>query len=262
MSQKKIISKLKKKDMDDDNLKILLLEENENLGVMMSDFLIRRNFQVSLMSDAKAGYDAFVEHKHKMCIIDFVLLGEDGFKLIDKMHELNRETYIIVLLPKSLKVERFYVENEIHLSKPFSIEDLVRIIKYKNRLKVIRMSGSKANKNTFEPVEEKTYKIGKYTFEVHRRRLILNDQSCYLTAKESGLLAVIAENANTLVQRNTILERIWVNGNDAYRKARSMDVYICKLRKFLIDDPNLYLVNHHGVGYQMIGDIHEIEKTN
>lgn len=248
--------------MSDDNFRILLLEENENLGVMMSDFLLRKNFRVDLVSNAKAGFDKFIEYKHKMCIIDLALFGEEGFKTIDEIHQLSPETYVIVLLPKLMKVERLNVENEIHLSKPFSIEDLVRIIKYKNRLKVSGISSSRMNKEVYEPTEVKTYKIGKYIFEVHRKRLILNDQSTYLTKKEAGLLAIIVENANSLVERETILEKIWVNDNDSHRKARSMDVYICKLRKLLVDDPNLYLVNHHGVGYQMIGDICEIEKTN
>jgi two-component system, OmpR family, response regulator len=247
--------------MSDDNLKILLLEENENLGVMMSDFLIRKNFRVSFMSNAKAGYDAFIEYKHKMCIIDIALFGDDGFKVIDEIHQLSPETYVIALLPKLVKVERFNVENEIHLSKPFSIEDLVRIIKYKNRLKIKGITGARTNKEVYEPTEVKTYKIGKYIFEVHRKRLTLNDQSTYLTKKEAGLLAIIVENANSLVKRETILEKIWINDNDSHRKARSMDVYICKLRKLLVDDPNLYLVNHHGVGYQIIGNVSEVEKA-
>jgi len=247
--------------MSEDNLRILLLEENENLGVMMSDFLIRRNFRVDFISDAKAGYEAFIEYKHKMCIIDLVLLGDEGFKMIDEIHRLSPETYVIMLLPKLLKVERLNVENEIHLSKPFSIEDLVRIIKYKNRLKVSGMISKRIDKGIIEPLEVKTYKVGKYIFEVHRKCLTLSNQSSYLTTKEAGLLAIIVENANTVVKRETILEKIWINDNDSHRKARSMDVYICKLRKLLVDDPNLYLVNHHGLGYQMIGDVSEIEKT-
>ena len=247
--------------MSDDNSRILLLEENENLGVMISDFLLRKNFRIDFISNAKAGYDAFIEHKHKMCIIDIALFGDDAFKVIDEIHQLSPETYVIVLLPKLVKVERLDIQNEIHLSKPFSIEDLVRIIKFRNRLKANGISSIKTNKEAAEPIEVKTFKIGKYIFEVHRKRLILNDQSTYLTKKEAGLLAIIVENANSLVERETILEKIWVNDNDSHRKARSMDVYICKLRKLLIEDPNLYLVNHHGVGYQMIGDICEIEKN-
>ena len=247
--------------MSDDNSRILLLEENENLGVMMSDFLLRKNFRVDYISNAKAGYDAFIEYKHRMCIIDIALFGENAFKVIDEIHQLSPETYVIALLPKLMKVERLNVQNEIHLSKPFSIEDLVRIIKYKNRLKVSGMTGTRANKSISEPLEVKTFKVGKYIFEVHRKRLTLDDQSSYLTTKEAGLLTIIVENANALVKRETILEKIWVNDNDSHRKARSMDVYICKLRKLLADDPNLYLVNHHGVGYQMIGDVSEVEKT-
>jgi len=247
--------------MSDDNSRILLLEENENLGVMISDFLLRKNFRIDFISNAKAGYDAFIERKHKMCIIDIALFGDDAFKVIDEIHQLSPETYVIVLLPKLVKVERLDIQNEIHLSKPFSIEDLVRIIKFRNRLKANGISSIKTNKEAAEPIEVKTFKIGKYIFEVHRKRLILNDQSTYLTKKEAGLLAIIVENANSLVERETILEKIWVNDNDSHRKARSMDVYICKLRKLLIEDPNLYLVNHHGIGYQMIGDICEIEKN-
>lgn len=247
--------------MNGDNFRILLLEENENLGVMMSDFLLRKNFRVDFISNAKAGYEAFIEYKHKMCIIDLALLGEDGFKMIDDIHQLSPETCVIVLLPKLLKVERLYIENEIHLYKPFSIEDLVRIIKYKKRLKVSGMGGKRVDKENAEPLEIKTYKVGKYIFEVHRKRLILADQSSYLTTKEAGLLAIIVENANAVIKRETILEKIWINDNDSHHKARSMDVYICKLRKLLVDDPNLYLVNHHGIGYQIIGDVSEIEKS-
>jgi two-component system, OmpR family, response regulator len=236
--------------MIDEKSKILLCEENENLGVMISEYLKSKNFNVDLFLDRDAAYKSFVENKHTMCILDITLFENGGLELIDKIHETSPQTFIIFLTPKSAKINRPYVEKETFLPKPFTINDLVSIIKFKSRNN--NQGNSRDGKRLYEPVNTTVYNIGKYAFEVQRRRLILNDEAIYLTSKESALLTILCANANTIIDRAFIIDSIWNYEGEYYGKSRTMDVYICKIRNYLKEDTMVNLINIHGKGYKFI----------
>jgi len=235
--------------MIDEKSKILLCEENENLGVIMSEYLKSKKFYVDLFLDRNAAYEYFVENKHTLCILDITLFNNDGFELIDKMHEISPQTYIIFLTPKGTKTDRAFNEKETFLQKPFSINDLVSVIKFKKRS---NYAISRDTRRIYEPVNTTVYTIGKYSFEVQRRRLILNDKTIHLTSKESALLTMLCANANTIIDRAFIIDNIWNYEGEYYGKSRTMDVYICKIRNYLSGDQNVNLVNIHGKGYKFI----------
>ncbi|HEY6914093.1 MAG TPA: response regulator, partial [Paludibacter sp.] len=158
--------------MIDEKSKILFCEENENLGVLISEYLNSKNFNVDFFQDRDEAYKSFVEHKHTMCILDITLFINGGFELIDKIHAENPLTYIIFLIPKRVRIDRAFHEKETFLPKPFSINDLVSVIKFKSRSNPGKI---KDTRRIYEPVNTTVYSIGKYSYEVQRRRLILND---------------------------------------------------------------------------------------
>lgn len=235
--------------MIDEKSKILLCEENENLGVIISEYLKTKNFNVDFFTNREEAYNSFIENKHTMCILDITLFRNDGFELIDKMHTVSPQTFIIFLIPRGVKTDRAYVEKETFLPKPFSLNDLTSIMKFKGRS---NQSGTRDSRRTYEPVNTTVYNIGKYIYEVQRRRLILNDQTIRLTSKEAALLAILCENTNTIIDRNYIIERIWNYEGEYYGKSRTMDVYICKLRSYLKGDQSVNLINIHGKGYKFV----------
>jgi DNA-binding response OmpR family regulator len=245
--------------MTDNKLRILLCEEDENLCIMMGEFLKSKNFQVDLFFDTKSCYDAYIENKYSMCILDITLFDKDEFELVDKMHEFNPAVYIIFLTPKALKnINRNNHRNEAYISKPFSIYDLISIIKMKHRLTNKTVNQVKFKKNEVQMNNTNVYEIGKYIFEVQRRQLIFNGQSKKLTGKESDLLTILVENANTIIERSFIIDKIWDYEGEYYSKSRSMDVYICKLRHCLENDPKINIVNIHGLGYNFIAPVNQL----
>lgn len=235
--------------MIDEKSKILLCEENENLGVIISEYLKSKNYIVDFFSDKEKAFECFVEIKHTLCILDLTLFHDDGFETADKIHEINPQSYIIFLVPKGLKTERSFVPNETFIPKPFSINDLMSVIKFKSR----KFQKPVANtRKPYEPANITVYNIGDYIFEVQRRKLILNDQTIQLTTKESALLTMLCENTNTIIDRNFIIDKIWNYEGEFYGKSRTMDVYICKLRSYLSNDERVHLINIHNKGYKFI----------
>ncbi|MFT3753163.1 MAG: response regulator transcription factor [Paludibacter sp.] len=235
--------------MLDEKSKILLCEENENLGVIISEYLKSKNFQVDLFFDREKAYESFIEIKHTICILDITLFENDGFELIDKIHETNPQSYIIFLSPKGAKATRPYVPNETYIPKPFSINDLMSVMKFKTRS---TQRNTKGYKKIYEPANITVHNIGKFRYEEQRRKLILDDKTIDLTSRESALLTILCENPNTILERDFIIEKIWNYDGDYYGKSRTMDVYICKLRNYLRGDERINLINVHTKGYKLI----------
>ena len=241
--------------MKENAIKILLCEKNEDLGVIISEFLKSKNYHVDFFTDAKSGYKSFEANKYALCILDIKLF--ENFELIDKMHSINPDSYILILLPKNYSHPNRKSEGkEGFLSKPFSVNDLASIIKIKN--KSIRYYDKNRSVILIEPKNFDVYQIGNYTFEVQRKQLKQNDKIIKLTTKEAALLLLLAENANSITDRNVFIDKIWNYEGEYYSKSRSMDVYICKLRKHLETDTNINIVNIHGKGYNLIA---KVQKT-
>ncbi len=226
----------------DDKLKILLCEDDENLGMLLREYLQAKGFITELCADGEAGYKAFLKAKYDICVLDVMMPKKDGFTLAKEIRNTNQDVPIIFLTAKTLKediLEGFKIGADDYITKPFSMEELVFRIEA-----IIRRTKGKKNK------ESTVYHIGNFTFDTQKQLLCLGDEQRKLTTKENELLALLCSHANEILQRDFALKTIWIDDN--YFNARSMDVYITKLRKHLKDDPQIEIINIHGKGYKLI----------
>ncbi len=227
--------------MDSKEYKILLAEDDENLGMLLSEYLTAKGFDTDLMPNGEDAYNAFVAGHYDICIFDVMMPKKDGFTLAKEIRMLNAEVPIIFLTAKNMKddiLQGFKVGADDYLSKPFSMEELLLRIEA-----ILRRTSGNA-------VTQEVYMLGKLKFDTQKQQLINGDNVIKLTTKESELLKLLCSNANKVLERNLALKTIWVDDN--YFNARSMDVYITKLRKHLKDDPSVEIINVHGKGYKLV----------
>ena len=228
--------------MTDEKVKILLCEDDENLGMLLREYLITKGYNADLQPDGEAGYKAFSRNKYDLCVLDVMMPKKDGFALAADIRSMNTEVPIIFLTAKSMKediLQGFKLGADDYLSKPFSMEELL----YRIESILRRVKGKKAK-------DVINYNLGGFAFDAQKQLLTFNNETKKLTTKESELLNLLAANANNILERNFALKTIWVDDN--YFNARSMDVYITKLRKLLKLDPNVAIINIHGKGYKLI----------
>ncbi|MBQ3681096.1 MAG: response regulator transcription factor, partial [Paludibacteraceae bacterium] len=221
---------------------ILLCEDDENLGVLLKEYLMAKGLRVELQPDGEAGLRAFTKDKFDICVLDVMMPKKDGITLAKDIRNLNSDVPIIFLTAKSMKediLEGFKAGADDYLSKPFSMEELL----YRMEAIMRRVRGKKNKDAT-------VYKLGQFTFDTKKQTLSLNGEDVKLTTKENELLSLLAANANSILERNYALKTIWIDDN--YFNARSMDVYITKLRKHLRPDPTVGIINIHGKGYKLI----------
>ena len=243
----------------EERLRILLCEDDENLGMLLREYLQAKGFNADLFPDGEAGYKAFLKGKYDLCVLDVMMPKKDGFALAQEIRTVNSEVPIIFLTAKSLKedilegfkdlaVRKMIGTSELteriscaddYITKPFSMEELVFRIEAILR----RVKGKKGKEITM-------YKIGRFTFDTQKQVLMIDDKVTKLTTKESELLSLLCAHVNEILERNFALKTIWIDDN--YFNARSMDVYITKLRKHLKDDPSIEIINIHGKGYKLI----------
>ena len=226
----------------EEKLRILLCEDDENLGTLTREYLEDKGFKAALFADGEAGYKAFLKGKYDICLLDVMMPKKDGYQLAQEIRAVNSDVPIIFLTAKALKediLEGFKIGADDYITKPFSMEELVLRIEAILR----RVNGKKGKEVT-------VYKIGKFTFDTQRQVLFTDDRSDNLTTKESELLSLLCAHMNEILERNFALKTIWIDDN--YFNARSMDVYITKLRKKLKDDPTIEIINIHGKGYKLI----------
>jgi len=242
-------------------LKVLLCEKNVDLGFMTCEYLRRKNFEVDLVTEAELNSDSNIltATQYNIYILDATLFDTKGFGAVDKVHAENTEAIVVLLKPNSFNFDRLYVENEIILSKPFGVHDLVSAIGTKKRSKGYIQKRGSMKRERQNVVNTTTYMIGNYKFEVQKFRLTINDRTIELTTKEASLLLLIVEHANSFVDRNYILEKLWKTSKEDYGAKRSMDVYLCKLRQYLKDDQDIYIINIHGKGYKFIAPVSLVE---
>ena len=221
--------------------KILLAEDDENLGMLLREYLVAKGYETDLMPDGEAAYESFTSKKYDVCIFDVMMPKKDGFTLAKEIRMVNTEIPIIFLTAKSMKediFQGFKIGADDYLTKPFSMEELLFRIEAILR----RTKGILASQDVFQ--------IGKFKFDTQKQQLIDGDSVVKLTTKESELLKLLSNNANRVLERNFALKTIWVDDN--YFNARSMDVYITKLRKHLKDDSSVEILNVHGKGYKLV----------
>lgn len=226
-----------------EQVKILLAEDDANLGLLLKEYLIAKNYNTTLCEDGDKAYDEFLKNPYDLCIFDIMMPYRDGFTLAKDIRLINSEIPIIFLTAKSMKedvLEGFKLGADDYMTKPFSMEELLVRIEAVLR----RTAGVKSENNQEE------FKLGRYTFDAKKQHLIDGDTTIKLTTKESELLKLLCNNVNKVLERNLALKTVW--SDDNYFNARSMDVYITKLRKHLKEEPSIEIINVHGKGYKLI----------
>ncbi|MCJ7446093.1 MAG: response regulator transcription factor [Bacteroidales bacterium] len=222
-------------------VKIFLVEDDLSFGSVLKSYLEINDFSVEWVDDGKYAVDHFRKGMFDICILDVMLPHVDGFTIANEIRQINNFVPIIFLTAKKLKedVLRGYgAGGDDYITKPFDTDILLAKI----RAILARREYQSGTRDIFE--------IGKFVFNSKLRTLTIGDKEKKLSPKEAQLLELLAINPNALISREMALKKIW--GNDDYFTARSMDVYVTKLRKYLSDDPNLNIKNIHGAGFQLI----------
>ena len=222
--------------------KILLCEDDESLGMLLREYLQAKNYNVTLAPDGEAGYQLFTNDKFDLCILDVMMPKKDGFTLAQDIRKINNVVPIVFLTAKSLKddvLEGFRIGADDYITKPFSMEEMLLRIEA-----IMRRISGKRNKNGNE------YQLGSMIFDIQKQTLTTNKGIIKLTTKECDLLALLVQNANNILERDYALKTIWIECTTY--NARSMDVYITKLRKIIKDDPEVEIINIHGKGYKLV----------
>ena len=223
-------------------VKILLAEDDHNLGTILKAYLEAKGYPVKLYVNGKDAIEAYQKEKFNFCILDVMMPVKDGFALAKEIRKTDKKIPILFLTAKSMqedKIEGLQIGADDYITKPFSMEELLLRIKA-----IMRRSNTPVNAN------QTTFELGKYVYDYTRQTLSLGDMTQKLTSKEAELLKLLCENLNAVLDRTIALNRIW--NDDSYFNARSMDVYIAKLRKYLKDDPSIELLNVHGVGFKLL----------
>jgi len=220
--------------------KLLLAEDEVALGQIIKESLETRNFEVIYCKNGVEAYEAYLSTQPDLIILDVMMPLLDGFSVAKKIRSLDVRTPIIFLTAKSQVqdvVDGFEHGGNDYLKKPFSMEELlVRIKALLDRVQVFRAD---------EDIE-----LGQYRFNRHKQTLTINDLEQTLTYRESQLLFHLSEKRNNLLDRMIILKKLW--GEDDFFTARSMDVFITRLRKKLKQDPNIKIINIRGQGYKLM----------
>lgn len=227
----------------DEKTKLFLCEDDENLGILLKEFLEAKGYETHLFRDGEEGLLKFGQEPYDLCILDVMMPIKDGFSLAKDIRALNQRVPIIFLTAKTMKedvLRGFEMGADDYITKPFSLDELLARIDAV--LRRVRGVESKAKRPY--------YQIGKFFFDTQKQILTTPEKNIIkLTTKESQLLTALCMFANDTLERNYALKTIW--GNDNYFNARSMDVYITKLRKMLKDDPSIEIKNVHGKGYRL-----------
>lgn len=221
--------------------KILLVEDDTNLGFVIADQLKSEGYHVVLCSNGQEGHIRFTEEHFHLCIFDVMMPKKDGFTLAREIRRINNETPILFLTAKSMtedKVEGFNAGGDDYLTKPFSFDELS--VRVKALLKRV---------NIHEETEEKAVTLGGYVFDTENFTLKHPEFEKTLTKKEAMVLKILCKFKNQVVPRETILTAVW--GQDDYFAGRSMDVFITKLRKYLSCDASISIANIHGIGFKL-----------
>lgn len=228
----------------ENKLNILVVEDDPNLGTLLTEYLNAKGHNASLSINGQEGLESFVKGNYDFLILDVMMPIKDGFTLAKEVRAIDSEVPILFLTAKSMKedtLEGFNSGADDYMTKPFSMEELLaRINAITRRIKGNDDAGDKG-----------VYTIGSLQFDFNKQ-LLENEEgySQKLTTKESELLKLLCTTNNGVLERQNALKAVW--GDDNYFNGRSMDVYITKLRKYLKVDEKVEIVNVHGKGFKLI----------
>lgn len=222
--------------------RVLLVEDDVNLGNLLQDSLEIKNYEVVLKRNGEDAFNDFKVNKYDMCILDVMMPKKDGFTLAKDIRRMNSTVPIIFLTAKALKedtIEGLKLGADDYMTKPFSMEELT-----------LRMDNIFKRLPKAEVSNQNQFKLGRFDFDNTHRTLKIDEKEVKLTTKESELLKMLAVYIDRILEREVALNAVW--GTDSYFAGRSMDVYIAKLRKYLKEDPNVEILNIHGTGFKLI----------
>ncbi len=231
--------------MEAENKKILLVEDDQNFGAILKDFLTLNDFDITLAKNGMEGFEKFKKDNFDLCILDVMMPYKDGYTLAKEIREKNKEVPIIFLTAKSMKedvLKGYKVGADDYLNKPFDSDVLL--------MKIKAIIQRKATESKNEPAKFE-FQIGNFHLNSKLRFLTFkNNEPIKLSPKESELLKMMAIYENDLMPRELALTKIWRDDN--YFTSRSMDVYIAKLRKYLREDDTVEILNIHGEGFRLV----------
>ncbi len=222
-------------------IKVLLAEDDKNLGTILTAYLEAKGFPTELCVNGQEALDKFKRSDFNFCILDVMMPVMDGFALAKEIRKLDKKVPMLFLTAKSMqedKLRGFELGADDYIGKPFSMEELLMRMKA-----IIRRSAE----DTIRPT---VFQIGQFNFDYNRQILTHQGEENKLTSKEAELLRLLCENMNRVLDRSVALNKIWFD--DSYFNARSMDVYITKLRKYFKNDSRIDLMNVHGIGFKLV----------
>lgn len=226
-------------------MKVLLTEDDFNLGMLLQDYLSAKGYDTDLAQNGNEGLNFFLEKgAYDLCILDVMMPKKDGFSLAREIRMKDKNVPIIFLTAKAMKEDTFQgfaAGADDYMTKPFNMEELLMRMQA-----ILRRSGKLKD----DEIQTKTYQIGAYLFDYQHQQLCFGENKNRLTSKECELLKILCQNMNQTVGRSLALKIVW--GDDSYFNARSMDVYITKLRKHLKQDPSLQIQSMHGEGFKLV----------
>ncbi|PCI94149.1 MAG: DNA-binding response regulator [Flavobacteriales bacterium] len=226
------------------DIKILLAEDDSNLGFVVQDNLKSEGYQVTLCPDGEVALKTFASEHFDLCILDVMMPKKDGFAVAETIRDVNKEVPIVFLTAKTMqtdKVKGFTLGADDYITKPFDFQEfLLRVESILRRTKVLTQQ---------EEEKVESYTIGEYNFDIKNQLLSHSKEDKKLTKKETRILSFLCEHINDIAPRELILKNIW--GTDDYFSGRSMDVFISKLRKYLLFDQKIQIMNIHGVGFKL-----------
>ncbi len=226
--------------------KILLCEDDTNLGMVLKNYLELNDFDVTLERDGRLGLAAFQREHVDLCLLDVMMPHMDGFTLAEEIRDVNPDVPLFFLSAKTMKediIQGYKLGADDYITKPFDSE--VLLLKIRAILK--------RNDDLNKEADNKEFDLGGYHFHPKLRQLIFAGKTQTLSPKENELLKMLAEHLNDLLPREAALKKIW--GSDTYFNGRSMDVYIAKLRKYLREDNTIEIVNIHGNGFRLVAPV-------
>ena len=229
--------------MENKKYRILLCEDDTNLGMVLKNYLELNDYDVVLERDGRLGLAAFQREKFDICLLDVMMPHMDGFTLAEEIRDVDPDIPLFFLSAKTMKediIQGYKLGADDYITKPFDSEVLM------HKIRAILKRNEEMNKEQ----ENMEFDLGNFHFNPKLRELTISDKKLTLSPKENELLRMLAEHKNDLLPREKALKKIW--GSDTYFNGRSMDVYIAKLRKYLKEDENLEIVNIHGNGFRLV----------
>ena len=225
--------------------KVLLIEDEVQLGQIVKDSLEMRGFEMLYAADGREGLRIYHQEHPDVVVLDIMMPNMDGFSVTAEIRKQDKFTPIIFLTAKSQTadvVKGFELGGNDYLKKPFSMDELI--------VRITALLKRFGDNPGAREMEEGAVSIGQYVFNYTKQTLARNNTIEFLSHREAAILRRLYDNKNEVMERKAVLLDLW--GEDNFFNARSMDVFITKLRRYLKDDARVQIVNIRGVGYKLI----------